>query len=356
MHSQCGNPNIEPPEARAEMRESVRTGISWVIPVRNESSSVKELVEGISRQTLQPDEVIIVDGGSGDDTVARLKELTVDLPCFSILEVDQATPGKGRNIGIEAARYDWIALTDAGTRIPANWLEEFSKVREQHPEYDVIYGHYEPIMESRFDEWASLAYVPAPLERGNGAARGPSTASMILRRSVWEQIGGFPDLRASEDRLFMEQIEKQNFSIGWAPNAVTYWHIQHDYQSTFRRFYLYSMHNVWAGRQNTWHYGVLRIYSVMALFMILAILIHPAWVLGATGIWIARVYKMIWSKRGCHSIFWTLNPIRFAGVSTVLLILDTAMFSGWLSALLKKNRSVSTPQDYLNYNKANQKN
>ncbi|MBK7706930.1 MAG: glycosyltransferase [Acidobacteria bacterium] len=38
--------------------------ISLVIPIRNEETSIKQLVESITQQTLVPDEVILVDGGS----------------------------------------------------------------------------------------------------------------------------------------------------------------------------------------------------------------------------------------------------------------------------------------------------
>ncbi len=333
MQSHCSDPEIHQEVAGASQAEPLKEGVSWVIPVRNEARSVKALVDGIQSQTVQPDEVIIVDGGSVDETVSLLKEMTVDDPRFIILEAEDATPGLGRNIGIKAARYSWVALTDAGTKIPSNWLEEMLSIRDSSSEFEVVYGHYEPIVESHFDEWASLVYVPPKVTRKTGRLRGPSIASTLLKKEVWKHVGGFPDLRASEDRIFMEQIEKENIPTGWAPKAVIHWHIQPDFKSTFRRFYFYSKHNVWAGRQSGWHYGVARIYFILALFLLLAVFHHPAWLIVLFAVWGARVFKTVLLKKEEHSLFWALNPVRLAGVSLVMFTIDIAMYSGWVQAL-----------------------
>ena len=324
-------------DASEDRMQELESGVSWVIPVRNESGSVEDLISGIRHQTVQPNEVIIVDGGSVDDTVSRLKELTVDLDYFVIIEAGDATPGLGRNIGIEAARYDWIALTDAGTVIPENWLEELMKISQSDSSLEVVYGHYEPIVESRFDEWAALSYIPVPVERGNGKTRGPVVPSSLLKKSVWQRVGKFPDLRASEDRIFMERIAEKKIPTGWAPEAVLHWHIQHGFVPTFKRFHLYSMHNVWAGRQAGWHYGVAKIYLILSFFLLLGIFHHPAWLIGLAAVWSARILKSIVAKRENRSLWWVLNPVRFLGVSAVMMTIDIAMFTGWIRAILSRN-------------------
>ena len=54
--------------------------VSLVVPVRNEEGSLAALVESIRRQTRAPDEVVLVDGGSTDRTVALARELTAGDP------------------------------------------------------------------------------------------------------------------------------------------------------------------------------------------------------------------------------------------------------------------------------------
>ena len=91
--------------------------ISLVIPVRNEEESLPVLIDSIRRQTLTPDEVILVDGGSNDRTVQVARELTGSDKRFRLIEAGPATPGLGRNVGIAAASCDWTRGTSTGVRI-----------------------------------------------------------------------------------------------------------------------------------------------------------------------------------------------------------------------------------------------
>src|SRR5205085_87010 len=164
-----------------------------------------------------------------------------------------------------------------GIRLEPTWLEELARAVERDPETEVVYGNFEPVTDSAFKRYAALAYVPPKLERPEGVARGPFIASTLLRRGVWEAVGGFPDLRAAEDLIFIERIEAAGFRVRWAPRAMVWWDIQPTLGRTFRRFVLYSKHNVWAGRQGHWHYGVARQYAVAALLVALAVAHSPWW-------------------------------------------------------------------------------
>jgi glycosyltransferase involved in cell wall biosynthesis len=306
--------------------------ISLVIPVRNEEGSLAALVESIRRQTRAPDEVVLVDGGSTDRTVALARELTAGDPRFRVIEAGPATPGRGRNIGITNASHEWIALTDAGIRLEATWLEHLVGAVEQDPQVDVVYGNYEPVTDSFFERCAALAYVHPKVPKCGGWMRGLFIASALIRHGVWESVGGFPDLRAAEDLIFMERVREGGFRIGWAPSATVHWHLQPSLARIFRRFALYSKHNVWARRQHDWHYRVAGMYLAALPFLGLATW-HAAWWLsvplaGAA----ARVAKSIWRRREGRGLTWLLNPLQFAAVGGILLTIDLATFSGWLKA------------------------
>ena len=181
--------------------------VSLVIPVRNEEESLPALLDSIRRQTFQPAEVILVDGGSTDDTVKLARQMATSDARLRVIETTGATPGRGRNIGIEAARYEWVALTDAGIRLEPDWLEHLVAEARADEDVKVVYGNYEAVTKSFFERCAALAYLPPKAERGGGRmVRGPIIASALIRREVWEAVGGFPDLRAAEDLFFMEHI------------------------------------------------------------------------------------------------------------------------------------------------------
>jgi hypothetical protein len=98
-------------------------------------------------------------------------------------------------------------------------------------------------------------------------------ASCLLRRSAWAGVGGFPDLRAAEDRIFMRALATAGHRQATAPEAIATWQLQPDLVRTFRRFRTYSRVNVSVGEQRHWHYGVARQYLAAVPFVLLA---HPA--------------------------------------------------------------------------------
>jgi Glycosyl transferase 4-like domain len=178
-----------------------------------------------------------------------------------------------------------------------------------------------------------------------GLMRGPSIASALIHRGVWAAVGGFPDLRAAEDLIFMERVREGGFRIGWAPSATVHWHLPPSLTRVFRRFALYAKHNVWAGRQHDWHYRIAGLYLAALPFLGLAAW-HTAWWLsvplaGAA----ARVAKSIWRRREDRGLTWLLNPLQFAVVGGILLTIDLATFSGWLQASWWHSRrwSAATP-------------
>jgi len=264
--------------------------------------------------------------------VQRVRELVGDEPRFHLVEAGDATPGRGRNVGILAASYDWVALTDAGIQLEPHWLQELLAVAEADPHIDVVFGNYEPLTRSFFERCAALSYVELKQDRECGRMRGPFIASSLLRRSVWSTAGGFPDLRAAEDLIFMRRVLSGGHKIGWAPRATVWWELRPTLGSTFRKFVQYSRANARAGQQRYWHHNVAKKYLLAAAALGL-VGVHSRWwlVVPAAGA-IARVAKSIWERREGRGLAWTLNPFQFAGVGTILAAIDLATFVGWAQA------------------------
>jgi glycosyltransferase involved in cell wall biosynthesis len=318
---------------------STEPKVSLVVPVRNEAETIQELIDSIQHQSRKPDEVLFVDGGSRDGTIDILRQACEQNSGFRLIEARQALPGTGRNIGVANSLFDWIAFTDAGNRLERDWLEQLIAVADADPEAGIVCGNFEPVTDSFFTQCASIAYLPKKTPREDGYFRGPFIASSLVRRDVWHSVGGFPDLRAAEDLIFFDEIERKGFKFRWAEKASVNWKIQSTLWTTFRRFSLYSRVNVWAGRQRYWHYGVARLYALGLPFFILAAWQSGWWLLVPFAGLSARIGKNIWLGREDHGIFWALNPLRFATVLVITLTLDLATFSGWLTAVLNRREA-----------------
>lgn len=303
------------------------TKISLIVPVRNEAETILDLLSSIGNQTRPPDEVVIVDGGSSDDTTKLVESQIEGNGCLRLVKTAGATPGKGRNIGIEAAAHDWIALTDAGITLDPHWLAELEL---SSADADIVYGNYDPVIQNRFEKCATLAYV-AP--RRDDGTRDRFIASSLMKREVWRAVDGFPDLRAAEDLMFMEAVEQKGFRTARAPGARVFWQLRPDIASTWQKFASYSMHNVHAGRQWDWHYGVMRNYAVLIPFVLLAVL-NNWWWLAAVPVWLAaRAARRILAHQNQFGLAPLVEPITILGVAGFVMLIDAATFVGWVQAL-----------------------
>ncbi|MFN2160097.1 MAG: glycosyltransferase [Anaerolineales bacterium] len=94
--------------------------ISVVVPVYNGARMLGSCLEALSRQALAKDryEIIVVDDGSVDDTVATAKAFGVRL-----LEQAHAGEAAARNLGTRESNAKWIAFTDADCIPTRRWLE-----------------------------------------------------------------------------------------------------------------------------------------------------------------------------------------------------------------------------------------
>ncbi|MDZ4229371.1 MAG: glycosyltransferase, partial [Patescibacteria group bacterium] len=97
--------------------------VSVVITVKNEADTIESLLQSLRAQTKKPDEIIVVDAGSTDDTSKIVKRYSI-----TYRVCDRGTNrAKGRNFGIRASRNKIIAVTDAGCRADQHWLERLTK-------------------------------------------------------------------------------------------------------------------------------------------------------------------------------------------------------------------------------------
>jgi glycosyltransferase involved in cell wall biosynthesis len=83
---------------------------SVVVPCYNAERTVGPCLESVARQTLRPEQVIVVDDGSTDGSVAAVA--AAPLP-VERLATSRAGAAAARNAGIRAARAPWIAFLDA---------------------------------------------------------------------------------------------------------------------------------------------------------------------------------------------------------------------------------------------------
>ena len=117
--------------------------VSVIATVYNESASIDALIDSLRCQTRRRDEIVIVDGGSSDDTLARLERQRQrgDLP-LRVWALPGCNISAGRNAAIAAAQGPIIAVVDAGVRLEDDWLETIIRPFAAASPPDVVSGFF----------------------------------------------------------------------------------------------------------------------------------------------------------------------------------------------------------------------
>ena len=313
--------------------------ISVIVPVRNEQASIEKLLVALLNQSLRPTEIVITDGGSTDGTTAIIQKYVDSGAPVKLIRTTHALPGRGRNLAVEHSSCEWLAFTDAGIEPCNDWLAQLAEQAVSDPAVDVVYGSYQPITDTFFKSCAAIAYISPPVEVNGVLMRYRSIASALMRRSVFDTVGGFPDqLRSAEDLLFMNKVEAAEFRIAYAPRALVQWHLQSGFWRTFRRFTVYARNNIRAGLWEDWQKPILSRYLVLLLLTLPAIFFGIRWLLIPLGLWLlmllARSVVAMRRNRRAYPSSFARSVSRLVVLVPLIAVLDLGSIVGSLQWLL----------------------
>ena len=320
--------------------------ISLILTVRNERASLPALLASLLAQTRPPDEIVIVDGGSQDDSVALLQGYSERLPLRLLIE-----PGcnisRGRNLAIRAARGDLIAVTDAGVRLAPDWLQQLTEPLLADAQAQAVAGFFCADPQSTFE--LALGATTLPLRNEIDARHFlPSSRSVAFRKSAWQAIGGYPEwLDHCEDLVFDLRLRQRCGPFVFAPGALAHFRPRPSLPAFFRQYYSYARGDGLAGlwtRRHLIRYGTYLV--ALPLLLIAGWQLHPLWwLIGLLAglVYLARPLQRLWtlrqqglsrerrSERGVWLLALPLLPlIRATG--------DLAKMLGWPAGLWLRRR------------------
>ena len=141
---------------------------SIVIPVFNGEKTIVKALNSIVKQELKSFEVIVVNDGSTDNTLFEATKFLDEYPNLDLTIISNVNRGRSvsRNIGVIAAKGDYICFLDADDEFKPNHLAEFSKAIEHYPNIGFFFADGET---HRQDEnWKQFSgFLNRLMQRGN---------------------------------------------------------------------------------------------------------------------------------------------------------------------------------------------
>ncbi|EMJ94531.1 glycosyltransferase family 2 protein [Leptospira alstonii] len=218
--------------------------ISVIIPTFNRENKVVKAISSVLRQTLPPQEIIVVDDGSTDFTVSKIRETFSEI---RILSLEHKGVSHARNRGVERAVGDWIAFLDSDDEWLPEKLERQWKYCEKHPETEILQSQEIWIRNGK------RVNPPVHLAKKNGWIFEQSLefcsvtpSSVLLKKELYKSQGGMDEeLPACEDYDLWLRITSQT-PVALLDELLLVRYGGHEDQLSFRypamdRFRIYSI-------------------------------------------------------------------------------------------------------------------
>ncbi len=232
--------------------------ISIITPSYNRVHEIKYLYNSLKNQTVNCDlfEFIISDDGSTDNTKELVGEWQKESNfLIKIITQNNQGPGAARNHGLQIATGELILFIDSDCEAHPDWLKNIFQEYKKDT-FDAFGGPDSAkddftVMQKAID-FSMTSFLTTGGMRGHSekmlAKFFPRTHNMGIRRSVFEEIGGFGSLRHGQDIEYSNRIRKSGFRIKFLLDAVVYHRRRTSIKKFFKQVYNWGVARVNLGK------------------------------------------------------------------------------------------------------------
>ncbi len=213
--------------------------ISVIIPVYNRPEEIVELLDSLTMQSVKDKtEVIVIDDGSTQTCEMEIEPYREQLDIQYVYQENEG-PGRARNNGAKMARGRYLVFLDSDCVLPSDYLKNTSIHLRRQP-FDCFGGpdrehpFFTPIQKA-------ISYSMTSLFTTGGIRGGkrkmdkfyPRSFNLGVRKSVFDEIGGFSDMRYGEDVDFSMSVVEHGYTVGLIDDTFVY----HKRRTNFKSFY-----------------------------------------------------------------------------------------------------------------------
>jgi len=318
---------------RDEPRPDSVPKISVIATVRNESSTIRSFLETLLRQTLRPDEIVIVDGRSTDGTHEILAEFE-RAGRIRLISQD-CNIAQGRNLGIGHSNNELVAITDAGCRVDPFWLQKIAECFATGDRPDVVAGNFAFDCHTEFERAVVFATFSPSREAGPVAQYYPSSRSVAFRKSAWKAAGGYPEwLYAAEDTLLNIRLRQLGYKFVFCKDAIVHWRPREGWGKLAKQRFNFSRGNARVGIATSGYVINIKFHGAMLILLAVGAQWWPSSV-AAVAVLIEHIRRHLW-KQARHAMTRTGSVAMFLRVLAVMEFVRIVNIFGFLAGRLDR--------------------
>lgn len=181
------------------------TFFSIVIPLYNKANYIESTIKSVLNQTFTDYEIIIINDGSTDDSIAKVLEFNDN----RIQLYNQKNQGAAvaRNLGIEKAKYEFIAFLDADDLWMPNHLEKLKTLIQNFANVGIYASRYELVFKNGKNYIPKFKGISADFEgivsdyfKTSSPYPIATSSSIVIPKKIFEKIGYFkPAISSGQD-------------------------------------------------------------------------------------------------------------------------------------------------------------
>ncbi len=291
------SPLPEPCAAEAAQTRSL-CGLTVIVPAYNEAESIVDTIRSIQGQTVPPDEIIVVDDCSKDNTgeLARACGVTVLRP-----DTNTGTKAGAQNLALATIKTEYVMAIDADTTLAANAIELLLPAI-QTPNTAAVCGFVLPrFVKSVWERGRYVEYMFAFtfFKQVQNYYERPLISSgcfSMYRTSILKGQGGWSTRTMAEDMDLTWSFHQAGYGVKFVPDAICYPIEPHDFHFMNKQLKRWShgfVQNVRLHWKGILHVKVLGLMVVVSLWdatvasiaylfvlPLLAVFVNPLFVLG----------------------------------------------------------------------------
>lgn len=217
----------------ANGRHSLKTAVA--VLSKNGGALLGECLAAVcAQETAEPFEVLVIDSGSTDGSVERVRAL----PRARLIRIaaGEFQHGRTRNLAMASTAAELVAFLTQDAVPQAGWLAAFEAFMDGHPEVAGAFGHQVPHAGADpLEAWEVTAHFDS-FRGGPETFRAPaagqqlapherarvhyfSNVSSCIRRSAWQRVP-FPEVDFGEDQAWAFAVQQAGLATGYAGRAV----------------------------------------------------------------------------------------------------------------------------------------